>query len=330
MKGPLLLVKEMVKSYHRPGLMGALGARRRPAVDGVTLRVDPGEVVGLIGESGSGKTTLVKAAMGHLPIDSGQRWLMGLPLDILRRKEHRRLRLQAQLLLQSPDASLNPNLPVADHLLESARLHRPGENPMDLAREAADKVGILHRFRAWPHQLSGGEKRRVGIARLLIAQPLLMVADEPTAGLDASLKADIVDLLLQAHDEHVGHLIISHDLDLVGYSCDRMVVINSGIVLEETRVRDLASTAHHPYTSSLLQAAGILDAPLGRTSARPATVARVHSGCPFAPFCPIAIPLCHRERPLLGPPPSPSTSSSHHSTGSGKAHRIACHVMAGV
>ncbi len=292
---PLLRVRGLVKRYPRPGLLRR--AALVPAVAGVDLEVAPGEVVGLIGESGSGKTTLVRAALGLLPFQEGHVTLLGRDLRGLRSTGLRELRKEVQLLFQHPQSMLNPGLTVHQHLWESARLHRPGEEPAEVVAEAAASVGLDHRLEARPHALSGGEKRRVGRARGLVATPRLLVADEPTSGLDAALKADLIDLLLAARGPERAIVLVSHDLPLVAYACDRIVVMLAGRVVERFPTTELQTAEHHPYTQSLLQAAGM------RRSGGAGEVAgpqgRPDQGCAFAVSCPIVQETCRAVRPDL-------------------------------
>lgn len=315
MTTPLLDIRGMVKRYRNPGITGLVGRRSQAAVDGVDLRVMPGESVGLIGESGSGKTTLVRAALGLLGFEAGEVGLLGRPLHSLSRRELRGLRSRCQLMLQSPDASLNPGLSVREHLMESARLHQPGGDAAALVEDLAGRVGITHRLEGLPYQLSGGEKRRVGIARLLIADPDLTVADEPTAGLDAALKAEITDLLLATRAPERGHLFISHDIPLITYACERIAVMYAGRVVEELPVSGIGAAPHHPYTGALLQAAGFdLDAPSVQATA---PAGRDQAGCPYQGPCPFAKPACSQRRPTLRSPEGGVTG-----------HRVACHHIA--
>jgi ABC-type glutathione transport system ATPase component len=312
---PLLAVRGMVKRYRAPGVAGLMGRRDQPAVAGVDLQVNPGESVGLIGESGSGKTTLVRAALGLLDFEQGEVELLGRPLASLSQRELRRMRSRAQLLLQSPDASLDPGLSVHAHLWESARLHQPQRDPGALVQQTAERVGIDHRLHGLPYQLSGGEKRRVGIARLLIAGPHLTVADEPTAGLDAALKAEITDLLLATRSPEHGHLFISHDIPLIAYACQRIAVMYAGRVVEELPTSAIGELGHHPYTAALLQAAGFeVEYPPAHSRA---PAGRGASGCPYRGPCPVEQKACARIAPGLHPVP-----------GAIEGHRVACHHLA--
>jgi len=312
----LLSIRDLSLRYPLPGLQGLLGRRDTPAVDQVSLQVRPGEVVGLIGESGSGKTTLVRAAVGLLRFDSGHVTLLGQQLSELGAGRLRGMRRRCQLLLQNPNSSLNPGLSVEAHLRESAALHRPDEDPATVSLQAAERVGIAHRMDGHPHQLSGGEKRRVGIARLLIAEPLLTIADEPTAGLDAALKAELTDLLLATRSDQSGHLFISHDIPLIGYACDRVAVMYAGRLVEEVAVDELGRSPHHPYTCSLLAAAGYtIDGPQARSGK---AAGRGSTGCPYQGPCPLASEDCARKRPAL-----------RRSADDNGTHRIACHQVGG-
>ena len=297
----------MVK-YFRRGLLGKRAPQ--PAVDGADLTVPRGRRLGLIGESGSGKTTLARAALGLLPFDQGEVDLMGQRLQDLDPAALRKMRRRVQLLFQNPDAHLNPGLRVRQILEESARVHRSGSSPVELAREALAKVGLDQRIAAWPHQLSGGEKRRVGIARVLVADPDLIVADEPTAGLDAGLKAELMDLLVAQGGRARALLLISHDLPLVAFACEEIAVMYGGRIVEQFPSLLLSHGPHHPYTWALLSAAGLgpEQPPIEQPGAGPGA-----SGCGYLGACPIAGPACAQLRP-----------APYEING---AHRIACHMI---
>lgn len=251
-----LTIRGMVKRYPRHGIFQR-GLEAQPAVDNVDLQVEFGEVVGIIGESGSGKTTLVRAALGLLPYQGGTVEVLGKTLSNLSAGEIREARKDFQLLFQDPAAMLNPGLTVRQHLEESAVVHGIPE-PENVALQMAERVGLPHRLDALPNQLSGGEQRRVGLARVLVPAPALLVADEPTAGLDAAIKADLIDSIVSHRSPDSAVLLISHDLAMVAYACDRIVVMLNGKVVDRFLSKDLKSADHHPYTVQLLQAAGIL------------------------------------------------------------------------
>lgn len=255
----LLEVRGLRKTWRAAGLFGAGPARE--AVAGVDLVVAPGEVVGLIGESGCGKTTLVRTALGLYRRDGGAATVLGEDPEALG-ADARRVRLRrAQLLFQDPGATLNPGLTLRQALLESVRVHAPGRP--EVVDEALVRVDLTHRQSARPHQLSGGEKRRATLAQLWIADPLLTVADEPTAALDAARKAELLDLLLARRGPDRGYLIISHDLPMVLYACDRVVVMDAGRVVDHFTPGTLAQGPRHPVTQALLRAAHL---PVGGTA----------------------------------------------------------------
>ncbi len=309
-----LSVSGLVVRFRAPGLAG-LRRRAPAAVAGVNLRVRMGEVVALIGESGSGKTTLVRAALGLQPFAEGRVSILGRDLSSMSARELRAWRRRFQLLFQDPAAMLNPGLSVRQHLLESARLHRPDQPAEALILELAEQLGIAHRLGALPRRLSGGEKRRVGLARVLLADPVLLVADEPTSGLDAALKAELIDRLLARRGPDRAFLLVSHDLPLMAYASDRVLVMYAGRIIEAFPTEALGQLPHHPYTAALLAASGLLsEAP--RPARPPGRPGRGAPGCAHRGPCPIAGARCATERPAL--------------RDAGPDHRIACHALEGL
>jgi len=301
---PALEVQDLVVRYPRPWL------RPRPeaAVDGVSLSVAPGEVLALVGESGSGKTSLARAALALLPVEAGTTRIFGEDWRELPGRLRRRRRGRAQLLLQDADASLDPGLRVIDILRASARLHRPGQDDRALALTALRRVGLEARALAWPRELSGGEKRRVGIAMVLLPEPELLVADEPTSGLDAALKADLLDLLLRRQRQGAALLLVTHDLPAALYAAGRLAVMLGGRIVEELPRAALSTGPHHPYTWSLMAASALVSdpsPPIGPALGRGV-------GCPWRGACPLERPLCASRPPWveLGP-----------------GHRVACHAL---
>lgn len=230
------------------------------AVDGVSFAVQQGEIFGILGESGSGKTTLVRTLLGLTPMTRGEVWFQGKPLHTLPPAERKAmLRRQARLIFQHPDAALNPAFSIAQVLDQALRLHTDlaSEARKARMRELLHAVGLPATYlKKHPHELSGGEKRRVGIARALATEPALLVADEPTSGLDVSLQGQILALLRQLRDEQgVTLLLISHDLGLVRSLCDRIAVMQNGRFVEiGTRDELSPERCQHPYTRALLDA----------------------------------------------------------------------------
>jgi len=241
-----------VRDLHKRFGGGLLGGPTHVALDGVDVTVSEGERVGIIGESGSGKTTLARVGLGLLPASSGTVLLAGEP-PVRRRRGH-----TAQLLFQDPRAMLNPGLTLGTVLRESARLFQPQADPAATARQALASVGLPGREGARPHELSGGERRRAGLARVLLARPRVLVLDEPTAGLDAALKAEMMQLVLDSVSPRTAVVTISHDLPLVLHACERVLVMHAGRVVDRFTGLEQARRKPHPVTAALLRAAGVL------------------------------------------------------------------------
>ena len=247
---------------------GTLFRPSRAAVDGVDFEVAPGERVALIGESGSGKTTLARCGLGLVPCDAGTIRMFGEDAATFSAARWRTERRRCQLLFQDPRAMLHPNLTVGALLAESARVHRAGEDAAKIVAEVLERVGLGGREHALPRHLSGGEQRRAGLARVLLARPSLLVADEPTAGLDAALKADLIETLLDRVGPECAVVLISHDLAVVAWACQRVVVMAEGKVvdtfstdwLRSARTQKADLTGRHPYAVRLLAASGLVAA----------------------------------------------------------------------
>lgn len=200
--------------------------RRVRAVDGVNLQVHAGERVALVGPSGCGKTSLLRAACGLYRVAGGRALVLGVNPAAKRRPP-----TGVQLLFQDARASLHPRQTVQQALVESAKLHRPGE--VGVVEEALQMTGLAHRKHALPDQLSGGEQRRVGLARLFLAQPRLTLADEPTAGLDAARKTSLLDQLLARQGPNTAFLLVTHDLAVARYACTRIVTLAEGRIVSD-------------------------------------------------------------------------------------------------
>jgi peptide/nickel transport system ATP-binding protein len=230
-----------------------------PALCGVDLMVEPGERVAVIGESGSGKTTLARIGAGLVKADSGEVHLFGENTASWGRRRWHRSRQQAQILFQDPWAMLNPSMTLGVLLTESANLH-DGErrSATKRARVVLDEVGLNGKFDAYPSELSGGERRRAGVARLLLAKPSLVIADEPTAGLDAALKFSLLTLLIERLGRDCAVVLISHDLPTVAWASERIVVMRRGLVVDRFPVAALRTASpRDPHTLALLRSAGM-------------------------------------------------------------------------
>ena len=323
---PRLLVegRQIVKTFGGGGLLRRQEATR--AIDCVDIDIRIGEVVALIGESGSGKTTLGKVLLRLTSLDSGQVRFDGADVFTASTLELRKLRRAFQMVFQNQSANLHPKMTVRQMMDESLRLHRP---ELDVAgrtaqaNELLSRVGLSARAEQRPASLSGGERRRVGLARILATRPRLIVADEPTSGLDAAIKQQMVDLLKNLKDPELAYLLISHDLGLVRKISERVLVMLKGRIIEEVPSVALGkSKFHHPYTHKLMRAADLLedghhtradDGGVSGLPARPYDPAErsgvAAAGCVHAADCQLGARLgilsrCSRERPQpiqLGP-----------------------------
>lgn len=308
------------------GLFG-LGPSRAstPVLRGVDLQMTPGEVTGLIGESGSGKTTFGKCLLRIVEPDGGSIQLAGRDWLAVPRGDLQEARARYQMIYQNPYACLNPGLTVRAHLRETLKVFGGivgSEADQRLHAELA-RFGMQDKAGSYPGELSGGEKRRVSVARTLLTEPSLVVADEPTSGLDASVKADVLDRMLDARQENTGYLFISHDLDVIRFVSDRILVMYRGRIVEvmERSAID-PELPHHPYTLRLFEAARA-DIPTEEES-RAAVGARMGEtdldvGCPYRP-------LCHHFEEA-GRPEGPCTQDVPQLVQIGHAQKISCHLL---
>ncbi|MFS0705565.1 ABC transporter ATP-binding protein [Cellulomonas sp. 179-A 9B4 NHS] len=242
------------------------GRRRTPAfraVDGVSLQIRQGEVVGLVGESGSGKTTIGRAAVGLLPVTGGHLRIVGHDMVGASMKDLKPLRTKVGIVFQDPGSSLNPRLPIGESIAEPLLLHR-GVKGQGLQREIErllDQVRLPRAMRnRYPHELSGGQRQRVGIARSLALEPRLLVADEPTSALDVSVQAAVLDLFQELQREHgFACLFISHDLAVVEILSDRVAVMRNGKLVEVGPTAQVVTAPRDPYTQRLIAAVPVPD-----------------------------------------------------------------------
>jgi oligopeptide/dipeptide ABC transporter ATP-binding protein len=280
------------------------------AVSGVSFSVRPGEFYGIVGESGSGKSVTARAIMGllgeHATVDRGSIRLSGEELLGANPRRLRTLRGDTvSMVFQDALAALDPVYAVGDQLVEALRAHRPVRRAEARRRaiELLGEVGIPDpedRIDAYPHQLSGGQRQRVVIASALIADPQLIVADEPTTALDVTVQKQILDLLRDIRRRRGASIVlITHDLGVVAQTCDRVAVFYGGVVVEEAPVLPLFTSPQHPYTRALLRSVPKLG-DRGRFEPIPGNPIRVHgtlAACPFEPRCPDAIDACRDGLP---------------------------------
>lgn len=293
---------------------GLTGVR---ALDGVSLSVMPGEILGLVGESGSGKTVFSLSLLGLLPptavVRRGSILWRGNVLTGLGDEEMRRIRgSEIAMIFQNPQASLNPVRSVGSQISAVIRLHTKCDH-MTAKQEAlrwfeAVRVAEPERvYAAYPHECSGGMCQRILIAMALACRSKLLVADEPTASLDVTIQAQIMDLLLDIREKYgTAILLVSHDLGVVARMCDRIAVMYRGRIVEQAEAKDLYAAPQHPYTRLLLQSVPVPN-PLMRPerkpplsdSAGPMHAAAAANGCPYGPRCPEAISRCSEFDPAL-------------------------------
>ncbi|MBV8617398.1 MAG: ABC transporter ATP-binding protein [Curvibacter sp.] len=299
-----------------------LGQPRPPvtrAVDGVSLAVRPGEVVGLVGESGSGKSTLGRMAAGLLAPTRGEVRVRGRALDTLPPAERLAARLAVQMVFQDPNSSLNPRLRVSRIVGEAPLAHGLCEpSALDdyvcaqLQRAGLDPA-LRHRY---PHQFSGGQRQRIGIARALAVAPALLVCDEAVAALDVSIQAQILNLFQDLREQlGLAYVFISHDLGVIRHLCDRVLVMYLGRVIESAPATELFTRPAHPYTQALLAEIPDITQRRSRFSALSGEVPSAlnpPTGCHFHPRCPQAMARCRQEAPSL--------------RGIAIQHQVACHL----
>jgi peptide/nickel transport system ATP-binding protein len=276
------------------------------AVDRVDLAIRPGEVVGLVGESGCGKSTLGRVVAGlHQPTE-GTRWWKGREVSLLDEKEARAARLAIQMIFQDPYASLNPRLRIGEIVGEAPVAHGlvSKQAQADYVGSVLERVGLDPTLqRRFPHQFSGGQRARVGIARALAVKPEFLVCDEAVAALDVSIQAQVLNLFIKLRqDLNLTYLFISHDLGVVKHLSDRVVIMYLGRVVESAPTEQLFAEPLHPYTQALLAEVPRLDV---RRKTFIAIKGEIPSplhpppGCHFHPRCPHVMDRCKTEQPPL-------------------------------
>ena len=312
---PLLELRSVSKRFvRRPDdaarIARALGAKVADetvrAVDDVNLAVASREVVGLVGESGCGKTTLGRMVARVIEPSAGERFWKGRPYAQLESEASRRERLAVQMIFQDPYASLNPRLRVAQIVGEAAVVHgfTDARRRDAYVAEILDRVGLdASLMRRFPHQFSGGQRSRIGIARALAVKPQFLVCDEAVAALDVSVQAQVINLFMRLREElGLTYLFISHDLGVVRHLSDRLVVMYLGRVVESGPTAEVYSRPNHPYTAALVAEIPRVDARHRRyvpiRGEIPSPLAPP-TGCHFHPRCPKAFERCRVDAPSL-------------------------------
>jgi oligopeptide/dipeptide ABC transporter ATP-binding protein len=306
----LLEVRNLVQEFELPRswLERRLKRERRivRAVNGVSFAIEPGEVFSLVGESGCGKSTTARTIVRLLSPKSGEIVFEGKEIGRMSARELRPVRRKMQMVFQNPYASLDPRQKISDILMEPLLFHgiaRNREEALERAMSLMDTIG-LNRDQAnrYPHQFSGGQRQRMGIARALATDPKLIVADEPVSALDVSVQAQILNLMMDLRREFgLSYLFIAHNLSVVRRVTDKLGIMYLGYIVEQGDCDEVFEHPLHPYTRALLDAAPSLDkrgiqAPLSGDVPSPMNLP---PGCAFASRCPRREKLCDEERPPL-------------------------------
>ncbi|SRR5579871_2624714 len=298
----LLSVQKITKQFSvQRSLLGRPTAFVK-AVDGVSIDVGAGEIVGVVGESGCGKSTLGRCAIGLYEPTEGAVFWDGLDIQKISEAKKKSIRRKFQMVFQNPYASLNPRQKIGDILREPLEVHGLLESSKrsGFVKELLDQVGLSKEdVDKYPHEFSGGQRQRIGLARAMACQPDLIVLDEPVSSLDVSVQASVLNLLSHMNRHRgIAYLFISHDLQVVGYLSQRLLVMYLGQVVEAGGTDEVLGNPRHPYTKVLLAASegkGV------KIEGEPPNPAQAPSGCPFHPRCAFAEERCRKERqPLLG------------------------------
>jgi oligopeptide transport system ATP-binding protein len=303
----LLEIRDLKKHFPVGDGLFSRGKGAVKAVDGVTLSVNEGETLGLVGESGCGKSTLGRAILRLIEPTGGEVIFEGKNLLAISQRELRDMRREMQIIFQDPYASLNPRMRVGDIVGEGLEIHKlaKGKAKRERVMELLHQVGLREdHYDRYPHEFSGGQRQRIGIARALAVKPKFIVCDEPVSSLDVSIQAQIINLLQELQEKmHLTYLFISHDLRVVEHISHRVAIMYLGKVVEIAKSDTIYRDAKHPYTRALLSAVPIPD--MGRKKEREVLEGDVPSpenpppGCAFHPRCSYRESVCSEIEPLL-------------------------------
>lgn len=310
----VLELVDVSKSFRARGVFGKGRHRSIVAVQDVSLAVEPGTAVGLIGESGSGKSTLARLALGLIKPDGGQIRVGGRNLAGAPECDWREARRAVHLIFQDPYDALSARMRVHDLVAEPLVIHgMDGTNRRARILAALEQAGLRpgeEYIGRYPHEVSGGQRQRVALARALVLEPRLIVADEPTSMLDVSLRAGLLRTMLELRAERgIAFLFITHDLALARYFCDRLAVMFRGRLVEVGAADEVVAQPGHPYTRALMQAVRDLEVPEARHAAT--SPAGSGGGCPYRDRCLFAHDACASEPSLRSLAPG---------------HSVACHL----
>ena len=296
--------------------------KKLQAVNGVSFELKSGETLGIVGESGCGKSTLARAIISMVPSETGRVLWFGKDLLALQKTEMRKHRKEIQMIFQDPLASLNPRMTIGEIIAEPLKTHYPKTSKADIKARVEDvmgKVGLLENLiNRYPHEFSGGQCQRIGIARALILKPKLIICDEPVSALDVSIQAQVINLLMDLQKEMDLTLIfIAHDLSIVKHISTKIMVLYMGNMVELAKSEDIYNHPRHPYTQALISAVPIPDPIIEKKKDLiliegdlPSPI-NPPSGCVFRTRCKKAQDICSQEKPELKEAAS--------------SHEVACH-----
>ena len=303
----LLVVRDLKKHFLPKKKFFEISSAPIRAVDGISFTLHKGETLGLVGESGCGKSTAAQTLLRLIEPTSGQVRFCGTDLFDLKETEMRNLRKEMQIIFQDPYSSLNPGRRIGHILQEPFEIHgfRNKRENADKATQLLEQVGLApDYFNRYPHELSGGQLQRVGIARAIALNPKLIVADEPVSALDVSIQAQVINLLQDLKEKlDISYLFISHDLGVVEYFCDRVAVMYLGKIVELADSEQIYNSPQHPYTIALLHAIPSLESEQSKQKASLKgdipNPANPPNGCAFHSRCPIKEKQCEEKTPAL-------------------------------
>lgn len=293
------------------------------AIDGMSFQLKAGETLGVVGESGCGKSTLGRAVLQLIEPTDGHVVWMGKDITHLSEKKMRPLRKDMQMIFQDPLASLNPRMTIFQIIAEPLMTHKPHLTKEEVKQEVKSimsKVGLLpEMINRYPHEFSGGQCQRIGVARAMILRPKIIVCDEPTSALDVSIQSQIVNLLMSLQEEfHLSMIFISHNLSVVRHICHRIMVVYLGKLMELAERDEIYENPHHPYTQALIKAVPIPDPNIEKNKRHvalkgdPPSPLNPPSGCVFHPRCPYATSICSEQAPVIEYPKEDHEVYCHH------------------